>query len=196
MMNARAAVRPGRTRRASFLSGAATVGHGIGLCLAGAALALWLLSPPSAHASPPVVAVYADGDLPDIPSAAMNAALAAAMSQVSPSGWRFVAGEQGRPLAGDRITWRIHAIPHAGDRWHRIGRLLSPFEDRFGRYVYVSAEVRLFLGGAYQATSFATGEVQGGAQDPKLAAFVKSLTSPLLSMDLNPEQAPPLPKSR
>jgi len=159
-------------------------------------LVLALLSGRVDAAPPRLLWVYAEGSLPGIGAAKLPSALTDAMRALGLTDWRFVAGTPGAAMAPDRVVWRVRDLPYAGSSLLRIGRLVSRQEDRFGHYRYVSVELKLYLGGAYQATSFATGEIQGGPDDPKLAALVRELAIPLLGIDVTPERPPAMPRPR
>lgn len=150
------------------------------------------LTPVAAGQAARALTVYVDGSVPGFGSGELPQAIALLMRGVHLPEWSFVAGNRARsPLAPDRVEWTIRTLPHAGDALHRIGRLLSRQEDLFGQYRYVSIEVRFFLNGLYQTTSFSTGEIQGGAADPKLAILVKEIALPLLTVGLSPERVFP-----
>ena len=150
---------------------------------------LWLLLLLlSTAAQARTLAVYVDGTLPGIADGAPIIAGLMAGQQVA--GWTFSPGDPHAALAANRVQWTITLLPFAGDTAQRIGRLLARRQDLFGRYRYIRVEVRVFLDGLYQTTSFATGEVQGGADDPKLKGLVQEITGPLLTIGLEPQHAP------
>jgi hypothetical protein len=58
----------------------------------------------------------------------------------------------------------------------------------------VKVEAKLYLGGAFQTMSFSTAEIQGGENDPKIAAIITDMAGPMLTMGLAPEQIAPEPR--
>jgi hypothetical protein len=148
-----------------------------------------------AKAAPPrPLWVYAQGSLPGVSATALPPVLTQAMRGLNLAGWTFVAGNPDASPAPDRVVWSIRMLPYAGNSLLRIGRLLTRQEDRFGHYRYVSVELRLYLGGAYQATAFSTGEIQGGTDDPKLTALAGELAIPLLRNAVDSDTPPPPPR--
>ncbi len=132
--------------------------------------------------------IYVVGTIPGLETAQLPRIFSDMMNALRLTGWAFAPGSAQAPPAADRVQWTIKPLPYAGGAQTRIGRLLAAKEDLFGHYRYVKVEVRLYLGGTFQTMSFTTSDIQGGANDPKLAAIVRDLTGPLLTVGLDPEQ--------
>jgi hypothetical protein len=92
----------------------------------------------------------------------------------------FELGPAGGAPAPDRVEWRFTLQPYAGGEV----RSLVPADmddDTFGVHRPITIEARLYLNGEYQRFVKGKAMIQGGPDDPDLAAAVACLTQSLLS---------------
>ena len=104
--------------------------------------------------------------------------LAVHMAEATLGEWRFEsAADNGS--AANRVEWSFKLNPYAGGEVRRFGGLLSP-EGRLASHRPVTIEAKLYLNGEYQTLVEQQAIVEGGADDPDLAAAVASITRNLL----------------
>ncbi len=84
-----------------------------------------------------------------------------------------------RRLAADRVEWSFKLNPYAGGEVRSFVRSLI-HERSFGARRPITIEARLYLNGQYQTLVEAQAIVQGGTDDPDLAAAVTRATQNLL----------------
>jgi len=104
--------------------------------------------------------------------------LAAHMSDAGLADWRFEPAT-GSGLAADRVEWSFKLNPYAGGGVRNFGPS-SMNGSRAGVHRPVTIEARLYLNGEYQTLVEKQAIIQGGPDDPDLAAAVASVTQSLL----------------
>jgi hypothetical protein len=124
--------------------------------------------------------VEASGGLPGFRSGELRRYLALHTEEIGLGDWRF------EPAADDastpnRVVWTFKLSPHAGGevRSHGVPRMA---ERTFGVRRPITIEARLYLNGEYQTLVEGQATIQGGPNDPDLAAAVTSLTQNLLGV--------------
>jgi len=102
------------------------------------------------------------------------------MAQAQPASWRFEPVAAGDASAPDRVKWRFKLDPYAGGE----ARTFVPphmDDETFGVHRPITIEARLYLNGEYQTLVKKKAIIEGGPDDPDLAAAVASLTQNFLS---------------
>ena len=92
--------------------------------------------------------------------------------------WRFEPAE-GDIAASDRVEWTFRLNPYAGGEIRHFSPR-SAYQSQIGGHRPITIETRLYLHGEYQALVEKQAVVQGGPNDPDLAAAVASVTQKLL----------------
>ena len=144
-------------------------------------LALVAASVPLASASAALLDVEGSGAVPGFHSAGqLRRYLTFQMTEAEPAKWRFEPAAAGDAPAPDRVKWRFKLNPYAGGE---VRSFVAPqMEDTtFGVHRPITIEARLYLNGEYQSLAKEKAIIQGGPDDPDLAAAVASLTQNLLS---------------
>jgi hypothetical protein len=100
------------------------------------------------------------------------------MAETQPVNWRFEPAATGDAPAPDRAKWRFKLGPYAGGE---VRSFVPPFTERIGVHRPITIDARLYLNGVYQGHVEKTAIIEGGPDDPDLAAAVASLTQNLLS---------------
>jgi hypothetical protein len=149
-----------------------------------ALVVLWALvsswqSGSTAAAAQPTLQVTSLHGLLGLHHSELSRFLAAHMADAGLSDWRFEP-PSGNGLAADRVEWSFKLNPYAGGGVKNIGPP-SMRESRLGGvHRPVTIEARLYLNGEYQTLVEAQALVQGGPDDPDLAAAVARVTQNLL----------------
>jgi hypothetical protein len=156
--------------------------HRVSLCHA-ALVALWALFSPwesgsAAAAAQPTLQVTAFHGLLGLHHSALSRFLAAHMADAGLADWRFEPANDSGPAA-DRVEWSFKLNPYAGGEARSFGTR-SMNESRAGVHRPVTIEARLYLNGEYQTLVEKQAIIQGGPDDPDLAAAVASVTQSLL----------------
>jgi hypothetical protein len=101
------------------------------------------------------------------------------MEQARLAEWRFEPAAAARGPALDRVEWSFKLNPYAGGEQRRFVR---PHMDQrtFGAHRPVTIEARLYLNGEYQTVVEQQATIEGGPDDPDLAAAVAEVTRNLL----------------
>jgi hypothetical protein len=101
------------------------------------------------------------------------------MAETQPVNWRFEPAATGDAPALDRVKWRFKLGPYAGGE---VRSFVPPYmnDKTFGVHRPITIEARLYLNGVYQTHVEETAIIEGGPDDPDLAAAVASLTQNLL----------------
>jgi hypothetical protein len=144
-------------------------------------LILIAMIPPFASinaAEPITLKIEATSGLLGVHHSALSRYLAAHMTDAGLADWRFEAAE-GDVAAGDRIEWMFRLNPYAGGEVRNLAHTLAS-ERRFGEHRPITIEARLYLNGQYQTLVERQATVQGGPDDPDLAAAVTNVTADLL----------------
>lgn len=109
---------------------------------------------------------------------ALTRFLAAHMAEAGLADWRFEpAASDG--VAADRVEWSFKLNPYAGGEVRSFVPT-STHEWGFGVHRPITIEARLYLNGEYQTLVEEQAVIQGGPDDPKLAAAIASVTQNLL----------------
>jgi hypothetical protein len=135
-----------------------------------AASLFWLaaLAPPAAAddgETKAVLHVYISGRLPGFPAAEAVKFVAAQMMKPYVGRWSFAPGRSNPKTELDRVEWRFEEEGVAS-----------------GLHI-LSAQLRLFLGGHYQALVFDQASIAGGPKDAALAHFLVQMTEDLLGLN-------------
>jgi len=109
---------------------------------------------------------------------ALSRFLAAHMAEVGLADWRFEPAASDS-VAADRVEWSFKLNPYAGGEVRSFVHTLT-HEWGFGVHRPITIEARLYLNGEYQALVEQQAIIQGGPDDPDLAAAVTSVTQNLL----------------
>jgi hypothetical protein len=151
---------------------------------------LLLLSVPASAQTPFTLAVQGSGELPGFRIEDAGPYLAQQMNNAGIAGWHFV--PQGSFVDSNRVELRFELLPYAGGQVRRFFPMAEGRMDMHlqGTHRLVSAQARLYLNGQYQAVVAGQETVQGGADDPELAAFLvrlgKSLDNAFRATDVSP----------
>jgi hypothetical protein len=116
--------------------------------------------------------------LPGFHRSALPRYLARQMTESLLADWRFEpAANNGS--APDRVEWSFRLNPYAGGD---VRSFMRPHmaERTFGVHRPITIEARLYLNGEYQTLVEKQAVIQGGPEDPDLAAAVASVTQSLL----------------
>jgi hypothetical protein len=129
-------------------------------------------------AAPITLKVEAFHGLPGLHHSALSRFVAAHMADAGLADWRFEPAEA-ETDAPDRVEWTFRLNPYAGGEVRNFAR--APVsEGGFGVHRPMTIEVRLFRNGEYQTLVERQVMIQGGPNDPELAAAVVSATESLL----------------
>jgi hypothetical protein len=145
-------------------------------------LALAAALVPLASAAASLLKVEEAGAVPGFHSSGqLRHCLTFHMAEADPADWRFEPAAVGDPPAPDRVKWRFRLNPYAGGEVRSFG---PPHMDdtTFGVHRPITIEARLYLNGKYQTLAKEQAIIEGGPDDPDLAAAVASLTQHLLSL--------------
>ena len=156
--------------------------HRVSLCHIALA-ALWALaflwqSGSATAATQPILQVTATHGLLGLHHSALSRFLAARMADAGLADWRFEPASGNSPAA-DRVEWSFKLNPYAGGGARSFGPP-SMNEWRAGVHRPVTIEARLYINGEYQTLVETQALVQGGSDDPDLAAAVAAVTRSLL----------------
>jgi hypothetical protein len=133
---------------------------------------------PAFGAAPITLKVEAIHGLPGLTYSALSRFLAAHMADAGLADWRFEPAERGTD-APNRVEWTIRLNPYAGGEVRNFVHTLF-YEQGRGVRRPIAIEARLYLNGAYQTSVERQAVMQGGPNDPELAAAVASATASLL----------------
>lgn len=128
--------------------------------------------------TPITLKVEAVTGLPGLNHSDLCRFLAAHMADARLADWRFEPAD-GDIAAPNRVEWTFRLNPYAGGEVRQFVR--EPvMEEGFGVHRPVTIESRLYLNDQYQTVVKQRALVQGGPNDPELAAAVASTTESLL----------------
>jgi hypothetical protein len=141
------------------------------------AVTLFLLASADA-AAPLTLQVETSDTLPGFHIGDLPRYLARQMTEAQLRDWRFEPSVD-KGLAPDRVEWRFKLNPYAGGD---VRTFVRPHmaERTFAAYRPVTIEAKLYLNGEYQTLVEKQAVIQGGADDPDLAAAVANVTQNLL----------------
>jgi hypothetical protein len=126
-----------------------------------------------------VLSVEASGALPGFRISEAAPYLAAEMAKAKVEGWTFAPAAPSTAHAANRVAWHFRLNPYAGGTIRQIVPIPA-LRRVFGIHRFVTAELRLYIGGEYQTMSFGQATIEGGPADKDLADFVARLTENLL----------------
>jgi hypothetical protein len=133
---------------------------------------------PAVAAAPEKLTVAVLHGLPGLNHSALSRFVAAHMADAGLAEWRFEPAKADTD-APDRVEWTFRLNPYAGGEVRNLVR--APVSERgFGVHRPMTIEVRLFRNGEYQTVVERQVMIQGGPNDPELAAAVASATESLL----------------
>lgn len=140
----------------------------------GVAWAMVCAAPASAQA-PLSIAVQGSGELPGFRMEDAGPYLAQRMNDAGIADWHFV--PQGAFIDSNRVELHFELLPYAGGQVRRFFPMAEGRMDLHlqGPHRLVSAQARLYLNNEYQTVVVGQETVQGGADDPELAAFLVRL---------------------
>jgi hypothetical protein len=142
------------------------------------ALALVAAFVPLTPAAASLLEVEGSGAVPGFHSSEqLRGYLTLHMAETQPVNWRFEPAATGDASAPDRVKWRFKLGPYAGGE---VRSFVPPFTETIGDHRPITIEARLYLNGVYQTHVKETAIIEGGPDDPDLAAAVASLTQKLL----------------
>jgi hypothetical protein len=145
--------------------------------LAGLLAGALLFYDPAQAQTPAVISVQAGGELPGFRIEEAWSYLAAEMAGAATPEWRFVPRDPGA-AAPNRIEWNFEVLPYAGGQVRQFFPMPG-VQRMLGAHKLISAQAKLYLNGQYQTVTFGQEAIQGGANDPELAAFLVKLTRSL-----------------
>jgi hypothetical protein len=157
--------------------------HQVSLCraalVAQLALAATLLPfVPVIAEAPLTLQVEASDPLPGFHLGDLPGYLALHMAEARLADWRFEpAADKGS--APDRVEWSFKLNPYAGGEVRNFKRPHMA-ERTFGAHRPITIEVKLYLNGEYQTLVEKQAVIEGGPNDPHLAAAVVDVTQNLL----------------
>jgi hypothetical protein len=145
------------------------------------ALALVAAFVPLTPAAASLLEVEGSGAVPGFHSSEqLRGYLTLHMAETQPVNWRFEPAATGGAPAPDRVEWRFKLGPYAGGE---VRSFAPPYmnDKTFGVHRPITIKARLYLDGEYQTLVKEKAIIEGGPDDPDLAAAVASLTQNLLS---------------
>lgn len=126
-----------------------------------------------------VLAVEARDALPGFRKEDEAGYLADQMKAAGAPGWIFIAAPAPPFPPRDRIEWHFELDSYAGGGIRQFFPMPG-VQRLFGARHLITAEAMLYLDDEYQTLMFGQAAIQGGAQDPDLAAFIARMTAGLL----------------
>jgi hypothetical protein len=141
------------------------------------AAAFFLFAPTNA-AAPQILQVATSDTLPGFHLGDLPRYLALHMAEAWLADWRFEpAADKGS--APDRVEWKFKLNAYAGGE---VRKFIRPHmaERTFAAHRPITIEARLYLHGEYQTLVEKQAIIQGGPDDPDLAAAVAAVTQNLL----------------
>jgi hypothetical protein len=143
-------------------------------------LALGAVFVPLVSAEATLLKVEGSGGVPGFSGSELGRYLTLHMAEAQPANWRFKPTAAGDTRAPDRVNWRFKLGPYAGGEVRSfVPRQMD--DVTFGDHRPITIEARLYLNGGYQTLVKEKAIIQGGPDDPDLAAAVANLTQTLLS---------------
>jgi hypothetical protein len=137
-----------------------------------------LLAAPAPAAAQVTLQVETSHGLPGLHHSALSRFLAAHMVEAGLAGWRFESAA-GNGVAADRVEWTFRLNPYAGGEVRTFVRP-NIGERIFAAHRPITIEARLYLNGEYQTLVEKQAVIEGGPNDPDLAAAVATVTQNLL----------------
>ena len=142
-------------------------------------LALVAAFVPLTPAAATLLEVEGSGAVPGFQSSEeLRSYLALQMSEAQLVSWRFEAAATDDAPAPDRVKWRFKLDPYAGGE---VRSFVPPYTETIGVHRPITIEARLYLNGKYRRLVKKKAIIEGGPDDPDLAAAIANLTQKLLS---------------
>ena len=143
-------------------------------------LALGAVFVPLVSPSASLLKVEGSGGVPGFDGPELRRYLTLHMAEAQPANWHFEPAAAGDTPAPDRVKWRFKLGPYAGGEVRSfVPRKMD--DVTFGAHRPMTIEARLYLNGKYQTLVKEKAIIQGGPDDPDLAAAVANLTQNLLN---------------
>jgi hypothetical protein len=143
-------------------------------------LALGAVFMPLVSVSASLLKVEGSGGVPGFSGSELGRYLTLHMAEAQPANWRFEPAATGDTPVPDRVKWSFKLGPYAGGEVRSfVPRQMD--DVTFGVHRPITIEARLYLNGKYQTLVKEKAIIQGGPDDPDLAAAVVNLTQNLLS---------------
>ena len=143
-------------------------------------LALGAVFVPFVSASASILKVEGSGGVPGFDGPELRRYLTLQMAEAQPADWHFEPAAAGGTPAPDRVQWNFKLGPYAGGEVRSfVPRQMD--DVTFGVHRPITIEARLYLNGKYRTLAKEKAIIQGGPDDPNLAAAVAKLTQNLLS---------------
>ena len=141
-------------------------------------LVCWSASLTSAPASPITLEVGAAGGLLGFQKGDLPRFLAQHMTDAGLTDWRFEPATGGG-LPANYVLWAFRLNPYAGGEVRSFGPHHMVTGTLRGRHP-ITVEARLYLNGEYQTLVEGQALIEGGSDDPGLAAAITEMTKNLL----------------
>ena len=143
-------------------------------------LALAAMLMPFGSVAATLLEVERSGAIPGFHSSELRRYIAFHMNEARLGDWRFEAARTSDTPPPNRVEWSFKLNAYAGGEVRSFAR--QPTDQRIvGVHRPITIEVRLYLNGEYQTLVSGQAVVEGGPDDPELAAVVENLTRTLLS---------------
>lgn len=143
---------------------------------------------------PLTVAVAAQGSVPGVKDADLNAFLANTMNAGIEGPWHFVPAARNGPAAANRIEWSFRSMASAEGTVRNFGFARNAIDRMMGAHQFLSIEVTLYLNGQYQTASHSEVTAAKKAQNPELIADVVRSTRQLIAYEAMDTTKPFTPK--
>jgi hypothetical protein len=140
--------------------------------------ATFFLFAPANAGAPVTLQVETTDTLPGFHLGALPRYLALHMAEARLADWHFEPAAD-KSSAPDRVEWSFKLNPYAGGEVHSFIRPHMA-ERTFGAHRPITIKARLYLNGQYQTLVEKQAVIQGGPDDPDLAAAVAGVTQNLL----------------
>ena len=143
-------------------------------------LALGAVFVPLVSAWGGLLKVEGSGGVPGFDGPELSRYLILQMAEAQPANWHFEPAAAGDTPAPDRVKWSFKLGPYAGGEVRSfVPRQMD--DVTFGVHRPITIKARLYLNGKYQTLVKKKAIIQGGPDDPDLAAAVANLTQNLLN---------------
>jgi hypothetical protein len=133
---------------------------------------------PAIAGVPLTLQVEATDTLPGFHLSALPSYLTLHMAEARLADWRFEPAT-GMGVIADRVEWSFKLNPYAGGEVRTFARPHMA-ERTFAAHRSVTIEAKLYLNGEYQTLVEKQAVIEGGPNDPNLAAAVVDVTQNLL----------------
>ncbi|MDB5392863.1 MAG: hypothetical protein JWM91_369 [Rhodospirillales bacterium] len=137
------------------------------------------------------ILVEIDGSLPGFSQDQLSAYITQQMGAADVTSWRFrvASPTNGATEPANRVVWHFRLLPFAGGTVRYIGPALSRAREAFGVGHAIGIDVKIYLNGKYQASTFDQVTIKGGPDDPGLIAAIQKVTRTIVSDALTQEMS-------